>query len=121
MHNHIHVLWCKQDAWIDKNVQQQFSKFTAQQLKFSLLDKYTHLLSQYESTQRDRIFQFWERRPYKATMYSRLILEQKLDYIHQNPVKAGLCSLPEEYCFSSAKYYMHNVDEEHITNYMEHI
>jgi hypothetical protein len=33
----------------------------------------------------------------------------KLEYIHYNPVKAGLCNLPEEYKYSSAQYYEENV------------
>jgi len=24
MPNHFHLLWCKQDAWLDKNIQQMF-------------------------------------------------------------------------------------------------
>jgi hypothetical protein len=35
---------------------------------------------------------------------------QKLDYIHYNPVKAGLCKLPEDYYYSSAKFYFDGVD-----------
>jgi hypothetical protein len=31
-------MWCRHDAWIEKNIQQMFLKFTAQQLKFSLID-----------------------------------------------------------------------------------
>lgn len=30
---------------------------------------------------------------------------QKINYIHDNPVKAGLCKLPEEYKYSSASFY----------------
>jgi len=30
---------------------------------------------------------------------------QKLEYIHYNPVRAGLCELPEDYHYSSAKFY----------------
>jgi len=33
---------------------------------------------------------------------------EKLDYIHNNPVKAGLCALEEEYKYSSAGYYIAN-------------
>ena len=43
-------------------------------------------------------------------MYNRRVLEQKLDYIHNNPVKAGLCQLPEEYQYSSAAYYILNTE-----------
>jgi putative transposase len=120
MPNHVHILWCKQPEWLDKNVQQHFAKFTGQQFKFSLINNGEDL-STYKSTQNDREYQFWERRPYKATMYNRLVLEQKLDYIHNNPVKAGLCLLPEEYRYSSAGYYILNTPNEIITNYMDHI
>lgn len=32
-------------------------------------------------------------------------MQQKTEYIHDNPCKAGLAKLPEEYAHSSAKYY----------------
>jgi REP element-mobilizing transposase RayT len=37
--------------------------------------------------------------------YSIPFMEQKTDYIHQNPCKAGMVLLPEQYLHSSAKYY----------------
>ncbi|MDB5210673.1 MAG: hypothetical protein JWQ30_1500 [Sediminibacterium sp.] len=37
--------------------------------------------------------------------YSIPFMQQKTNYIHQNPCKAGLAKLPEEYLHSSAKYY----------------
>ena len=39
------------------------------------------------------------------------VFKQKMEYIHYNPVEASLCSLPEEYKYSSAKYYETGVDE----------
>ena len=120
MPNHVHILWSKQSDWLNKNVQQHFSKFTAQQLKFSVLND-GGKISNYSSTQNDRQYQFWERRPYKATMYNREVFEQKLDYIHHNPVKAGLCDLPEDFAYSSARYYLLNEPNALLTHYMEHI
>jgi REP element-mobilizing transposase RayT len=111
MPNHIHLLWCKQDKWVGKNIQQQFLKYTAQQIKFNIINnqKFDEL-ELYRSTQSDREFHFWERRPYKATMYNRKIADQKIDYIHYNPVKAGLCSDPGEYKYSSFAFYELNED-----------
>jgi len=120
MPNHIHILWCKTHEWADKNIQQHFSNYTAQQMKFNLQNS-AEGLSNYQSTQADRQYQFWERRPYKATMYNRKVLEQKLDYIHYNSVKAGLCNYPEDYVYSSARYYLLNEPNPLITHYMEHI
>lgn len=40
-------------------------------------------------------------------------LLQKLDYIHRNPMqeKWNLAATPEEYRYSSAKFYMSGIDE----------
>ena len=89
MSNHIHLLWRKQDEALEKSVQQQFLKYTAQQIKFKLVQNHPAELEKYKSTQADRQYHFWERRPYKATMFTRAVLEEKLVYIHFFPVKAG--------------------------------
>ena len=66
MPNHVHILWSKKEEWLNKDVQQHFSKFTAQQIKFSLLATDPDELKNYRSTQSDREYQFWERRPFSA-------------------------------------------------------
>ncbi|MBC7913494.1 MAG: transposase [Pyrinomonadaceae bacterium] len=121
MPNHLHILWRKQDEWIDKSVQQHFLKFTAQKIKFNLIEHFPHQLEKYRSTQADRTYHFWERRPYKATMFNRNVCEQKLDYMHLNPVKAGLCTLPEDYLYSSARFYHLDLENPLLTHYMEHL
>jgi len=122
MPNHIHILWAKQDDWLQKDVTQMFLKFTAQKIKFKLIDTDSPTLELFKSTQSDRAYHFWERRPYIATMNDREVLLQKLDYIHNNPVKAGLCSAPEEYLFSSARFYHDRPNEwSFLTHYSEHI
>ena len=121
MPNHVHILWRKQDLWVEKSVQQHFLKFTAQQIKFNLLANYPIELKNYQSSQADRQYHFWERRPFCSMMSNRIILEQKLGYIHDNPVKKNLCKLPEDYIYSSASYYLLGQENELITHYMEHI
>lgn len=106
MPNHLHILWRRQDLWLEKSIQQQFLKYTAQQIKFNLIANYPDELENFRSSQVDRNYHFWERRPFNATMNNRKIVEQKLDYIHQNPVRKELCNLPEDYFYSSAKYYL---------------
>lgn len=122
MPNHIHLMWRKKEAWVEKDVQLMFSKYTAQQLKFLLIKKNTPELETYESTQRDRDYQFWERRPFKAEMYNRKVAGQKIEYMHDNPVKADLCRDPIDYPFSSARFY--ELNEDHwgmLTHYEEHL
>jgi len=123
MPNHIHLMWRKQEEWRQKNIQQQFLKFTAQQIKFRLQDSGNHEeLNKYKSSQQDRMYHFWERRAYKATMYNRKVATQKIDYMHRNPVKAKLCEFPEQYIYSSAAFYILNKNEwGFITHYEDHL
>ena len=123
MPNHIHLLWRKKENWIEKDVQLMFLRYTAQQIKFQMIDSnQSSELALYKSTQGDRNFHFWKRKPYKAEMYNRKVATQKVDYIHYNPVKAGLCEMPEDYWFSSARFYELNQDDfGFLTHYMEHL
>lgn len=121
MPNHVHFLWRKQDAWINKSIAQNFLKYTAQQIKFNLLAHYPLELSNYKSTQKDRQYHFWERRPHQATMENRIIVEQKLEYIHNNPIRKNLCKSALDYPYSSARFYQTGEQNNLLTHYMEHI
>lgn len=46
--------------------------------------------------------QFWQNGNYPVALYSKKVINQKIDYIHQNPVRAGFVSKPEYYYYSSA-------------------
>lgn len=39
-------------------------------------------------------------------LYSPAFIVQKMNYIHYNPVEAGIVDKPEEYLYSSAKDYV---------------
>lgn len=48
----------------------------------------------------------WQRRYYCFNLYSETKIREKLDYMHNNPVKASLVAKPELWPFSSARYYL---------------
>jgi putative transposase len=48
---------------------------------------------------------FWEKRYYDYNVRNRQQFAQKLDYIHHNPVKRGLCERPEDFQWSSCCHY----------------
>jgi putative transposase len=92
-------------------VQRDFLKFTAQKIKKDMLRFHRKELLQFKVHAEDRKFQFWERNPLFIDLWSREVLIQKLNYIHQNPVRAGLCKHAEDYKYSSVLFYetgMHN-------------
>jgi len=54
---------------------------------------------------RNSEYQFWTHENHAEYIYSNKFIEQKIDYIHNNPVRAGIIEKPEEYRYSSAKDY----------------
>jgi putative transposase len=58
-----------------------------------------------ESNSRNSEFQFWQQNNQPKELFSNEFTMQKLDYIHSNPVTAGIVEYPEHYLYSSAKDY----------------
>lgn len=50
-------------------------------------------------------YQVWQQHNKPIVLYSEKIIYQYLDYIHNNPVKAGFVSQPEHWLYSSATDY----------------
>ena len=48
---------------------------------------------------------FWQRRYYDFNIRDYAQFAEKLDYIHNNPVKRALCLRPEDWPWSSARHY----------------
>ena len=108
MDNHLHLIWQISSEHKQENVRRDFLKFTAQKIKFDLQENHPNVLKQFKVDLKDREYQFWKRSSLSIDLFSKRVFEQKLDYIHNNPVKAGLCNLPEQYFYSSAAYYLLN-------------
>ena len=107
MPNHIHLIWKILPNSSIHNVQQSFMKFTAQKIKFWLKDHNPHLLRNFLVRKSDRGYQIWQRNPLAVELYPPKVLEQKLDYIHNNPCQGKwmLASDPTAYDYSSANFY----------------
>jgi hypothetical protein len=50
-------------------------------------------------------YQFWQQHSHPIELNSNEKLEQRLNYIHNNPVEAGIVLSPEDYIYSSAINY----------------
>jgi REP element-mobilizing transposase RayT len=111
MSNHIHLIWQALSGSTPQSIQLSFMKFTAQQIKFDCIKNHLLVLEKFKVNAKDREYLFWERNSLAIDLYTHDVFLQKLDYIHWNPVKAGLCNLPEEYYFSSATSYHTGIDD----------
>ena len=105
MSNHIHLIWQIKKGHKKENVQRDFLKYTAQQIKADLRFNHPKVLPLFKVKAADRNFQIWERNALSIDLYSERVLIQKLNYTHYNPVKAGLVKNCSDYRYSSALYY----------------
>lgn len=110
MSNHIHLIWQHLAGFTSSNVQASFMKYTAQQLKRSLIKNKPNILDMFKVNKYDREYQIWKREPLSIELLNESMFKQKLEYIHHNPVKAGLCTVPEEYYYSSARFYVDGIN-----------
>ncbi len=113
MPNHIHLIWQIQDCFKRETIQMRFLKFTAQQMKFMLIQEDKTQIEKFRVNAKDRAYQFWERNALSIDLWSPKVFNQKLDYIHNNPLqdKWQLASTPEDYKYSSARFYATGIDE----------
>ena len=110
MSNHIHLIWQPLFGFTPTDIQSSFMKYTAQQLKRTLTKNNIEALAIFKVNKYDREYQFWKRDSLGIELISPAVFEQKLDYIHYNPVRAGLCVNPEDYYYSSARFYYDGID-----------
>lgn len=50
--------------------------------------------------------EFWKEGYRGNPMHTSKVFRQKANYIHQNPVRAGLTELAEQYCWNSARLFV---------------
>jgi putative transposase len=108
MQNHFHLIWQVLGDYLRDAVQRDFLKFTGQQILKHLRNEASTFQEELLVNAKDRKHQVWERNSLSVPLWSGKALWQKLDYIHNNPVRAGLCTYPWEYKYSSARFYLKN-------------
>ena len=107
LENHLHWIAASQDLARDVA---HFKSFTAREIVGCLeeLNTYT-LLKQFEFRKRayrsDRSYQIWQEGSHPQEIQSWDMMRQKLDYIHENPVKRGYVEIPGHWRYSSARDY----------------
>ncbi|MBW8359297.1 MAG: transposase [Weeksellaceae bacterium] len=113
MSNHIHLIIQSQDGKLSDLVR-DFKKFTATRILHAIQNepesRREWMLERFrnatESHSRNKNFQFWQYGNHAEEVYSLHFLWDKLNYIHLNPVRAGLVEKPQHFIYSSASNYV---------------
>jgi putative transposase len=111
MSNHIHLIAsCENDL---ASVMRDFKSFTSKQFskaidtaeesrKDWLLGKFRFAANR---DLRSKDFKIWKDGYHPVELGSNEMIDQKMDYIHDNPVRQEIVFLPEHYLYSSARDY----------------
>jgi len=88
----------------------RFKSFTAKKILVYLDEHappaFVHQFDVFKkSTKSDRERQFWQEGSHPIVVDMPNIFDQKLEYIHYNPVARGYVERPEHWCYSSARNY----------------
>jgi REP element-mobilizing transposase RayT len=117
MSNHVHLLASAKENNLSDKLR-DFKKFTSKRLITAIQaadqeSRKDWLLKMFqdkcETNSRNKTYQFWRQDNQPKECYSPAFTVQKLNYIHNNPVEAGLVAKPEHYLYSSAIAYLTDV------------
>ncbi len=115
MSNHIHLIVSAKNN-DTSDILRDFKKFTSKQIikaietnkQESRRDWMLKIFKQQgEKNCRNSNNQFWRQDNQPKELFSSGFIVQKLNYIHNNPVEAGIVDKAEEYLYSSARDYHH--------------
>jgi REP element-mobilizing transposase RayT len=113
MSNHIHLIARACGKYQLSNILRDFKKYTSKAIIDQIQDepesRRRWMLDYFKKTaslnKRHSGYQVWENGNHAEVIYSNNFFDQKLDYIHNNPVKELIVERPEDYIFSSARNY----------------
>lgn len=111
MTNHIHVIWTADGNLSD--IIRDFKTYTSRKIYQSIQlepesrrDWLLHLIRyQANISNNHESFKIWAEGNHPEEIFSTKFLMSKLEYIHNNPVAAGLVREPAEFLYSSASNY----------------
>jgi REP element-mobilizing transposase RayT len=113
MSNHVHLVVSAVNS-NTSDILRDFKKFTSKQIieaiknnpKESRKEWMLQIFANAGSiNSRNTNYQFWRQDNHPEELFSEKFTNQKLNYIHNNPVVAGIVDKAEEYLYSSAKDY----------------
>ena len=115
MSNHIHMIIQSKDEKLTELIR-DFKKFTAKTILDKILieneSRKEWMLERFkkatETHQRNKNYQFWQLNNHPVEVYSAEFLWSKLDYIHLNPIRAGIVEKASHYTYSSAQNYVND-------------
>ena len=114
MTNHVHLINSSLDGFRQEDNLRDLKKHTSKQLIAKIMEnpqesRKNWMLWLFKEAGRknsnNKNYQFWRQDNHPIELSTNQLMDQKLAYIHNNPVEAGIVDEPESYLYSSARDY----------------
>jgi len=112
--NHLHLIVRTNEGIKMSDVLRDFKKYTSKEILKLIIGSNVESLQEWmlrlfkyyaKYIKNNKRYQFWKRDNRPIELSTPKWINQKLDYIHNNPVNAGLVNAPEDYVYSIASNY----------------
>ncbi len=114
MSNHIHLICSSVEPNKLSDTIRDYKQFTSKELFKAIKDHPKEsrknwmlwlFMSSGQSNKRNKYHQIWQQTNHPIHCHNQNILDSRLRYVHQNPVKRKLVARAEDYVYSSARDY----------------
>ncbi len=111
MSNHVHLVFRSRAGEKPESLLGDFKRFTSQKIVKAIIEnpwesRKDLLLQTFRrsalNSSNVKHHQFWRHDNHPIELWSNKVIDEKIKYVHQNPVEAGLVFRPEDYKYSSA-------------------
>ncbi len=114
MSNHLHLIIAAREGYNLSDILRDFKKFTSGKIIKAIEEnkqesRRNWMLWIFKSAgkrnKKNKNYQFWRQNNQPKELVTNHFMQEKLEYIHNNPVQNGIVSKPEDYNYSSAQNY----------------
>ena len=114
MANHVHLVVSRKGSYELPAIMRDFKKFTSGQIIKAITDNPQESRKRWmlwifsaagKHNPNNTDYQFWQQGSHPVELVTNFFIDQKINYIHQNPVEAGYVDHGEDYRYSSARSY----------------
>ena len=118
MSNHLHLIVSSKENCNLSDIFRDLKKFTSKKIISEIEQNPDEsrkkwmlwiFKSQGAKNPNNKVFQFWQQDNHPIELDTNLKIDQRLNYLHENPVKAQIVESAEDYLYSSAKDYSDEV------------
>jgi REP element-mobilizing transposase RayT len=111
MSSHVHLVIGSSDVPLS-DIMRDMKKFTAKNITEAIKShpgesrkEWMLWMFEREGKRNNQRYQFWQQHNQPIELYTQPFFDQKLEYLHQNPVKAGFVQEAHHWSWSSARNY----------------